>query len=96
MWSCPHRVTVRPDILRDGFPMQPDLLGNRLERPALLRQVANLRIALAPLGVVRGHLCGGQKACGRLGGRGRHRRLDDSRLVCERQGEARCRPGKRL
>jgi len=54
--------------------MQPDLLGNRLERPALLRQVADLLIAHAPVDAA-------------LVRRGRGRYLDDSGLVRESQGE---------
>jgi hypothetical protein len=62
--------------------MQLDLLGNRLERPALLRQVADLLIAQAPVG-------GGDASTewGWLGRRGRRRRLDDGGLGSAGQGE---------
>lgn len=56
---CPDRETVRAAILCDGFPRPPDLLGNSPERPALLRQMADLRLARAPMGVARGRLYGG-------------------------------------
>src|SRR4029453_16848166 len=68
--SCPARETVGSDILRDGFPVQPDLLGNRPERPALLRQMADLLIAPAPVGMARGRPCGGGQGGGSLGRRG--------------------------
>ena len=73
----------------DGLPMPPDLRGDRLERPALPRQVADLLIAQASVGVARGRPVGGWQGGGRLGCRGRRRRLDDRGLVGERPGEAR-------
>ena len=51
--------------------MQPDLLGNRLERPALLRQMADLLIAPAPVGTARGHPVGETREGSSLGQRGR-------------------------
>ena len=90
LWVVPGPgKTVGPDILRDSFPMQPDLLGNRLERPALPCQVADLLIAHTPVGVAQGHPFGGWQEGGRWGRRGRRRRLDDRWLVRECQGEHR-------
>jgi hypothetical protein len=69
--------------------MQPNLLGNRPERLALPRQVADLLIAQAPVDAALGCLSRRQRACGRRGRREKSRRLDDSGLGRERQGECR-------
>jgi hypothetical protein len=66
--------------------MQPDLLGDCPERLALLRQMADLFIALAPMGMARGRSCGGKQECSRVGRRGRRRRLDDGGLGSPSQG----------
>jgi hypothetical protein len=65
--------------------MPPDVLGNRLERPAVPRQVADLRIAQTPVGVARRRAVGGWPEGGRRGRRGRRWRLDDRGLGRERQ-----------
>jgi hypothetical protein len=72
--------------------MQPDLLSNRLERPALPCQVADLLIAQAPVDVTRELLCSQWQEGGRL----RRRHLDDRGLVHERQGGHRGRHVERL
>jgi hypothetical protein len=86
-WSGPDRGSIGSDILRDSFPVEPDLLGNRPERPALLRQMADLLIVQAPVGVARGCPCGGEQVGSRLGRRRRRRRLDDHGRIHAGQGE---------
>ena len=86
---CPDRETVGPDILRDGLPMQPDLLGNRLERPPLARQMADLLVAQAPLALAWGLPCRGQRAWGSCTRRRKASRLAMRGLVSTGEGEDR-------
>jgi hypothetical protein len=79
--------------------MPPNVLGNCPERPAWLGwlgQLADLCIALVPVGVARGRLVGRGEGCARLGRWGRRRRLDTRGLGRERQGASRRRPMERL
>jgi hypothetical protein len=66
--------------------MEPDLLSNGPERPALLRQMADLLIALSPVGVAWGRSCGGGQEGSRRGRRGRRRHLDDGGRGSPNQG----------
>jgi hypothetical protein len=67
--------------------MQPNLLGNRPERPAVLREMTDLLIAPAPVGTTLEHPVGEMREGFSLGQRGRGRRLDDAGLVHAAWGE---------